>query len=90
MAERPRVLVTSWLVQEDDSALEVLRAAGCEVVMARTPRPRTAEQMIEALADVDGVIAGSDNYQGPAFSPYSVGEQEASSALRRVVHLVAA
>ncbi|HEY3081448.1 MAG TPA: phosphoglycerate dehydrogenase [Chloroflexota bacterium] len=62
MAERPRVLVTSWLVQEDDSALEVLRAAGCEVVMARTPRPRTAEQMIEALADVDGVIAGSDNY----------------------------
>jgi phosphoglycerate dehydrogenase-like enzyme len=65
MAEPPRVLVTSWLVQEDDPALELLRAAGCEVVMARTPRPRTAEQMIEALAGVDGVVAGSDNYSAP-------------------------
>jgi phosphoglycerate dehydrogenase-like enzyme len=68
MAERPRVLVTSWLVQEDDPALGVLRAAGCEVVMARTPRPRTAEQMIEALKGVDGVVAGSDNYSAPVIA----------------------
>jgi phosphoglycerate dehydrogenase-like enzyme len=68
MAERPRVLVTSWLVQENDPALEVLRAAGCEVVMARTPRPRSAEQMVEALKGIDGVVAGSDNYSAPVIA----------------------
>jgi phosphoglycerate dehydrogenase-like enzyme len=65
VAERPRILVTSWLVQEDDPALEILREAGCDVVMARTPRPRTAEQMIEVLKGIDGVVAGSDNYSAP-------------------------
>jgi phosphoglycerate dehydrogenase-like enzyme len=65
MAASPRVLVTSWLVQEDDPALDTLRQAGCEVVMARTPRPRTAEQMIEILKGIDGVVAGSDNYSAP-------------------------
>src|ERR671935_713260 len=68
MAERPRVLVTSWLVQEDDPALDLLRAADCEVVMARTPRPRTAEDMARALAGIDGVVAGSDNYSAPVIA----------------------
>ena len=65
MPEKPRVLVTSWLVQEDDPALEVLRAAGCEVVMGRSPRPRTAEDMQKAVQGIDGIVAGSDNYSAP-------------------------
>jgi D-3-phosphoglycerate dehydrogenase len=67
----PRVLVTSWLVQENDPALQILRDAGCAVVMGRTPRPRTAEQMIEHLKGIDGVVAGSDNYSAPVIDSTS-------------------
>jgi D-3-phosphoglycerate dehydrogenase len=65
MADRPRVLVTSWLVEESDPALQILREAGCEVVMGRSPRPRTAEDMGQAVKGIDGIVAGSDNYSAP-------------------------
>ena len=68
MTDKPRVLVTSWLVPEDDPALEILRQGGCEVVMSRTPRPRTAEDMIERIKGIDGIVAGSDNYSAPVIA----------------------
>lgn len=57
-----RVLVTSWLVEADDPALDVLRDAGHEVIMGRTPRPCTEEYMLDAIKGIDGVVAGSDCY----------------------------
>lgn len=63
-----RVLVTSWLVEEDDPALDVLRQAGCEVVMGRSPRPRPAADMTQAIVGIDGVVAGSDNYSAPVIA----------------------
>lgn len=63
-----RVLVTSWLVEEDDPALNILREAGCEVVMGRSPRPRTVDDMVKAIAGIDGVVAGSDNYSAPVIA----------------------
>ena len=68
MADRPRVLVTSWLVQEDDPALQILRDSGCEVVMGRSPRPRTVEDMSQAIKGIDGIVAGSDNYSAPVIA----------------------
>jgi phosphoglycerate dehydrogenase-like enzyme len=77
--DRPRVLVTSWLVQEDDPALEVLREVGCEVVMGRSPRPRTAEDMTQAVKGIDGIVAGSDNYSAPVI--------EAADRLKAIVRV---
>lgn len=68
MPEAPRVLVTSWLVREDDPALAILRDAGCEVVMGRSPRPRTAEDMAQAVRGIAGIVAGSDNYSAPVLA----------------------
>lgn len=79
MPDRPRVLVTSWLVTEDDPALKVLEDAGCEVLMQRTPRPRNAEAMIERIKGIDGVVAGSDNYSAPVL--------EAADRLKVVVRV---
>lgn len=79
MPDRPRVLVTSWLVQEDDPALEVLRGAGCEVVMGRSPRPRTAEDMTQAVKGIDGIVAGSDNYSAAVI--------EAADRLKAIVRV---
>ncbi len=79
MPEKPRVLVTSWLVQEDDPALQVLRDAGCEVVMGRSPRPRTVEDMVQAIKGIDGVVAGSDNYSAPVI--------EAADRLKTIVRV---
>jgi len=60
-----RVLVTSWLMREDDPSFQILRDAGVEVVVRRSPRPRTADDMIGHLAGIHGVVAGSDNYSAP-------------------------
>jgi D-3-phosphoglycerate dehydrogenase len=68
MADQPRVLVTSWLVEEDDPSLQILRDAGCEVVIGRSPRPRTAEDMSQAIRGIDGIVAGSDNYSAPVIA----------------------
>lgn len=65
MADTPRVLVTSWLVAEDDPALDILRRGGCEVIMARSQRPRTADDMSKLIQGIDGIVAGSDNYSAP-------------------------
>jgi D-3-phosphoglycerate dehydrogenase len=79
MADRPRVLVTSWLVQEDDPSLEILRQGGCEVVMGRSPRPRTVEDMSAAVKGIDGIVAGSDNYSAPVI--------EAADRLKAIVRV---
>ncbi|TAK26039.1 MAG: hydroxyacid dehydrogenase [Chloroflexota bacterium] len=68
MTEKPRVLVTSWLVRESEPAIQVLRDAGCEVVLGRSPRPRTAQDMAEAVRGIDGIVAGSDNYSAPVLN----------------------
>nr|WP_277925289.1 phosphoglycerate dehydrogenase [Sediminivirga luteola] len=43
-------------------ALQRLRAAGHEVVLSTAGRPLDGEELIRALRDVDGVIAGVDSY----------------------------
>lgn len=58
---KQRVLVTSWIV-DDESILDLLRRAGVEVVMARQPAFRTAEEMIPLVDGIHGVIAASDVY----------------------------
>lgn len=66
MSSGKRVLVTSWLVHESEPALEILRRAGHEVVMARNARPWGEEEILGKLRDVDAVIAGSDRYSARA------------------------
>jgi len=63
-----RVLVTSWIVPEDDPSLEVLRAAGIEIVMARRQAAHTEDEMVELLKGISGVVAGSDRYSEKVFA----------------------
>jgi D-3-phosphoglycerate dehydrogenase len=79
MPDLPRVLVTSWLVQENDPALQILRQSGCEVVMGRSPRPRMVEDMTRAVKGIDGIVAGSDNYSAPVI--------EAADRLKAIVRV---
>ncbi|GAB3058431.1 phosphoglycerate dehydrogenase [Sediminivirga luteola] len=59
-----RILVTSTSLcrTPEAPALQRLRAAGHEVVLSTAGRPLDGEELIRALRDVDGVIAGVDSY----------------------------
>ena len=61
-SRRPRVLITSWIVREDDPALDVLRTAGCEIVFRRRPSFRDEAEMLEIIGGAHGVVAASDAY----------------------------
>jgi D-3-phosphoglycerate dehydrogenase len=54
------LITTACFAKTDKSPLELLESKGCECVLNTTGLPYTKEQMIEAVADVDGVILGSD------------------------------
>ena len=60
--ENRRLLVTSWIVQEDNPLLEQARAAGVDVVMRRRAAFRDEQEMIDLVAGVHGVVAASDVY----------------------------
>lgn len=57
-----KVLVTSWIVEENHPQLDRLRAIGCEIVNARRPSPHTEAEMRELIRGIDAVIAASDAY----------------------------
>lgn len=59
-----RILVTSTSLcrAPEAPALQRLRAAGHEVALSTAGRPLAGEELIRALRDVDGVIAGVDSY----------------------------
>jgi D-3-phosphoglycerate dehydrogenase len=56
------VLVTSWVVEEDNPELERLRAIGCAIRNERRPNHHTEAEMRELIRGVDAVIAASDVY----------------------------
>ena len=57
-----RVLVTSWIMEEEGPLIEQMRAAGCEVVMRRRPAFRTEQEMLDVIVGIDAAIAASDVY----------------------------
>ena len=59
---RPRVLITSWIVQEDNPALDILRAAGYEIVFQRRPQFRDEADMLAIIDGANAVVAASDAY----------------------------
>jgi D-3-phosphoglycerate dehydrogenase len=83
MESKYRVLVTSTSFgKADPLPLQRLRECGCEVIENPHGRPLKEEELIPLLADVDGVIAGLDEYtekviqsspQLKAISRYGVG-----------------
>jgi len=69
------VLITAISMDEvGDSAIELLKNAGCDVVFPRHPRPLKDEHLIEELSNVDAVLAGTD-----AFSDTVLKSKEARS-----------
>jgi len=63
MESKYRVLVTSTSFgKADPLPLQRLRECGCEVIENPHGRPLREEELIPLLADVDGVIAGLDEY----------------------------
>ena len=57
------VLITAISMDEvGDSAIELLKNAGCDVVFPRHPRPLKDEHLIEELSNVDAVLAGTDAF----------------------------
>jgi D-3-phosphoglycerate dehydrogenase len=63
MESKYRVLVTSTSFgKADPLPLQRLRECGCEVIENPHGRPLKEEELIPLLAEVDGVIAGLDDY----------------------------
>jgi D-3-phosphoglycerate dehydrogenase len=63
MESKYRVLVTSTSFgKADPQPLDRLKEYGCEVVENPYGRPLKEDELIPLLADVDGVIAGLDDY----------------------------
>ena len=58
----PRVLITSWICQEDNPALSILRELGCEIVFQRRPQFRDEASMLEIIDGANAVVAASDAY----------------------------
>lgn len=63
----PKVLVTSWAVDESQPELDRLRAIGCEVENKRRPSHHNEAEMKALIPGVDAVIAASDIYSAPVF-----------------------
>ncbi|MGH2457549.1 MAG: phosphoglycerate dehydrogenase, partial [Chloroflexota bacterium] len=61
----PKVLVTSWAVEEGHPELDRLRALGCEVENKRRPSHHSEAEMRALIPGVDAVIAASDIYSAP-------------------------
>ncbi len=57
-----RVLVTSWIVDEDHPELERLRAIDCEIQNERRPSHHGEAEMRALIPGVDAVLAASDVY----------------------------
>lgn len=67
MEERLRVLITSIsFARTDPLPLQRLKELGCEIIENPHGRPLKEAELIPLLTDVDGVIAGLDEFSGKA------------------------
>src|SRR6266513_2743303 len=58
-----KVLITARTMNEVGvSALQLLRDASCDLVIPPNPGPFSADELLELLQDVDGVLASMDKF----------------------------
>jgi phosphoglycerate dehydrogenase-like enzyme len=64
-----KVLITARGVQSaGEQALELLRKAGCEIILPPKPGPFKADELARALAGMDAVLASLDEYSASLLS----------------------
>ena len=57
-----KVLLTAWMIKQDNPSLQRLRDEGCEIVTNYWHGNRTAEEMMGLVPDVDGAIVSVDPF----------------------------
>jgi D-3-phosphoglycerate dehydrogenase len=66
---RPRVLVTTAWLRPRDAVHHQLESAGCEVVHSSfVDRATSGEDLVDLVADVDGIVAGTDPFTEEIFA----------------------